>query len=110
MLYGGGEKFYHEHLRYISDEKWNWIQEELAKRIKHSRGKIKSNLYFVGILRCGKCGSVMITETAKGNRYHYYICSARRKHNSCDQKRLTAHKVDEYFKISKKIRKVYVER
>jgi len=96
ILYGGGEKFYHEHLRYISDEKFEEIQKELSKRIKHSRGKMKSNLYFVGILKCGRCGSAMVTETAKGN-YHYYVCSKRRKHNQCDQKRLTAKKVDDYL-------------
>ncbi len=97
LVYGGGEKFYHEHLRYISDEKFQEIQEELSKRVKHSRGKMKSNLYFVGILKCGKCGSAMVTETAKGNSYHYYICSKRRKHNGCNQKRLTAKKVDDYL-------------
>ncbi|EDP72940.1 resolvase domain protein, partial [Hydrogenivirga sp. 128-5-R1-1] len=39
----------------------------------------------------------MVTETAKGNSYHYYICSKRRKHNGCNQKRLTAKKVDDYL-------------
>jgi len=71
-----GEEFYHPHLAYISEEEWNFIQEELERR-KKNKGHAKSDLLFLGLLTCGRCGSPMVTDCAKnryGKRYHYYIC------------------------------------
>ena len=95
ILKAGDEEFYHQHLRYISDEEWQEIQTELARR-KKSTGPAKSNLFFVGLLRCGKCGSAIVSETGKGS-YFYYVCSGRRKHQACNQDRLNAKKVDEFL-------------
>ena len=91
-----GEEFYHEHLRYISDEEWDWIQKELARRGEVKvRGQQKSKLLFIGLLKCGKCGASMTTMRGKG--IPYYSCYNRLNNKTCNQQNLRADKVDEFL-------------
>ncbi len=91
-----GEEFYHENLRYISDEEWDWIQRELSKRGEVKvRGQQKSKLLFIGLLKCGKCGASMTTMRGKG--IYYYSCYNRLNNKTCDQQNLRADKVDEFL-------------
>ena len=95
----GDEEFYHPHLAYISREEWEWIQEELKRRAGN-KGHAKSDLLFIGLLRCKKCGYPMVGESVSkknGKKYYYYVCQGRKKYNSCDQKRLRADVVDEFL-------------
>ena len=101
-----GEEFYHEHLRYISDEKWNWIQKELAKRGEVKvRGQQKSKLLFIGLLKCGKCGASMTI--LRGKNIPYYSCYNRLVNKSCSQKNIRADKVDEF--LINEVRKIFNE-
>ena len=93
------DEFYHPHLAYISSEEWEWIQEELRRR-KENKGHAKSDLLFLGLLTCGKCGSPMVTDCAKnryGTRYHYYVCQKRKNKGECTQERVRADLVDDFL-------------
>ncbi|BAI68978.1 resolvase domain protein [Hydrogenobacter thermophilus TK-6] len=98
----GEIKVYFEDLRYISDEEWGKIQKELQRRHKEEKGRHKAKMFFVGLLKCGRCGSAMTTRTGKGKGglYFYYVCY-NRLHRKCKQEILPAHKVDEF--LSKEI-------
>lgn len=58
-----------------------------------------SNFVFTGILRCGHCGALMSTESAKGRRqrYHYYNCRAAQVHGDCRNRRINAHELDKFL-------------
>lgn len=49
-----------------------------------------SPLLLVGLLRCSKCGSLMISSTGKGGRYTYYCCGKylREGKSSCSGTRM----------------------
>ncbi len=98
----GDIQVYLEDLRYITDDEWNEIQAELERRHKVERGGHRAKLFFVGILRCGKCGAAMTTRTGKSKSglYFYYVCH-NRLHRKCDQEPLPGAKVDEF--LSKEI-------
>ena len=56
-----------------------------------------SPLLLTGMLYCGYCGSSMVSSTAKGGRYTYYLCSRTKKSGveSCKGHRLPAKTFEE---------------
>ncbi len=66
----------------------------------NSGGRPRSEAVFSGILRCGKCGAAMYTETATGRggvRYHYYNCRTFLKGQGCQSRRLSAEALDQFL-------------
>lgn len=94
----GDVKVYFEDLRYITDQEWEEIQKELRRRHSEEKGRHRARLFFVGLLRCGRCGKAMTTRTgrSKSGLYSYYICYNRLQ-KKCNQEILPAHKVDDFL-------------
>ena len=64
----------------LDADEWERLQERLAIRREHVRGKSgKSNYLLSGTLRCGHCGGAM-AGTSKGQegKYRYYFCANRK--------------------------------
>ena len=68
----------------ISEEEWNYIQEELTKRSRGGQVKNNKECLLRRLLRCGICGStlwVVDTSRTRPNKpdYHYskYSCGCR---------------------------------
>ncbi len=94
----GDIRVYFEDLRYITDQEWKEIQEELGRRHNEEKGGHKAKLFFVGLLKCGKCGGAMTTRTGKSKSglYFYYVCYNKLQ-RKCDQETLPARKVDDFL-------------
>lgn len=60
------------------------------------KGRTRSNHLFTGILRCGKCGSAMTVEKARGRggTYSYYSCRTAKIGGLCAIVRYPADKID----------------
>ncbi len=102
-LYKGVLKYnrvevYFEDLRYISDNEWEEVQKLLKERTQE-KGQGKSQLLFLGLLKCGRCGASMTTMRGKGRggMYHYYTCVRRRDYGDCKQENLRADHVDSFL-------------
>lgn len=62
-------------------------------------GSPHSNFVFTGLLKCGKCGSAMQVESAKGRNkyYHYYNCSSNQRGTGCETRRIGAPEFDAWL-------------
>ena len=62
-------------------------------------GSPLSRFLFTGILKCGRCGSSMQTESAKGRsqRYHYYNCRSAQISAQCQSRRISARAFDDWM-------------
>jgi len=62
-------------------------------------GSPNSKFLFTGILKCGKCGASLQTESAKGRsrRYHYYNCRNAQQKGTCPNRRIPAHELDDWL-------------
>ncbi len=58
-----------------------------------------SGHYFTGLLKCGRCGSALLIETAKGRnkRYSYYNCRTAQQGGACQTRRLPADELDSWL-------------
>ncbi|MFZ5621133.1 MAG: recombinase family protein [Pseudomonadota bacterium] len=83
----------------IDMETWSEVQMVMGEDAPTSDGSPHSTFVFTGILRCGRCGSSMQIESAKGRsrRYHYYNCRARQKHGQCENRRISARDLDAWL-------------
>ena len=108
----------------ISNEDWFKAQKIKGKRIYMPPRSNSSKISFLcGLVKCGKCGSNMVTQGCKnrqGKQYYYLICSQKRNLgvSVCDNKMIDVSKLQEivindmksYFNskdINKKI-KLYI--
>ena len=108
----------------ISNEDWFKTQKIKGKRIYMPPRSNSSKISFLcGLVKCGKCGSNMVTQGCKnrqGKQYYYLICSQKRNLgvSVCDNKMIDVSKLQEivindmksYFNskdINKKI-KLYI--
>ena len=69
------------------------VQKRLAERA-HTRYKRNVHDFpFVGLFKCGECGSMITAQWCKGNggRYRYYRCT--KKKGKCGQKYLVEHEL-----------------
>jgi len=85
------------HTAIISDEDFATVQALLEQRAPRENGGSPHSLFvFTGVLRCGKCGSSMQTESAKGRSgiYHYYNCRSAQKGMGCENRRIPAADLD----------------
>lgn len=76
----GGEVVEGVHDAIVDTATWDKAQERLAT-VKRQRPKRKSDRLLAGLLRCARCGRVMMpTHTSKRNRrYTYYLCATAEK-------------------------------
>jgi site-specific DNA recombinase len=84
----------------VSPEIWERVQALLDKaRDATSGGSPKSTHPFTGILRCGRCGSSLQIETARGRSalYSYYSCRGAQQGHACTRRRLRADAMDEWL-------------
>lgn len=88
------------HQGIVPRDEWDRVQDAL-----HGAGPGKvgghplSGFLFTGIAVCGKCGSNMVIETAKGRseRYSYYQCGGWISTGKCQQQRRRAEMLDEFL-------------
>lgn len=84
----------------VSKEVFMSVQNIIGERAPaEGGGSPHSNFVFTGLLKCGRCGSAMQTESAKGNggKYHYYNCSASLRGKSCKSRRIPAGELDNWL-------------
>lgn len=73
-------------------------QSRVTKACQRNKWKAhNSPMLLTGFLRCGKCGSSLVSEKAKGGKYVYYFCSRAKNEGvaSCPGCRLPASAVEE---------------
>ena len=70
----------------LSSELFESVQKVLASKGKPRKRKAKHDFPFVGLFRCGECGSMITAQWAQGKcggRYRYYRCT--KKKGKCSQ-------------------------
>ncbi|KJJ83590.1 recombinase [Candidatus Omnitrophus magneticus] len=104
----------------IVDEKlWEKANRVLmAKLPGHCFRKAPKEYYYLlsGLLRCGKCGSHLISVSSKGQtgkRFFYYICGRSKQGIGCDQKASSATMFDSaliaYFRKASRDQEIIVK-
>lgn len=83
---------------------WDLVQRMLDHDAANTqpdgtRGSPHSTYLFTGMLRCGRCGSSLQIETAKGRhrRYAYYNCRTAQRRGDCVTRRLPARDLDAWL-------------
>ena len=85
----------------ISNEDWFKAQKIKGKRVCLPPRANSSKISFLcGLVKCGKCGSNMVTQGCKnrqGKKYHYLICGKKRNLGSlvCNNKMIDVSKLQE---------------
>lgn len=91
------------HPAIVERDVWDLVQQSLdrdaANTQSGSHGSPHSTYLFTGLLRCGRCGSSLQIETAKGRsrRYGYYNCRAAQRGGACASRRLPARALDSWL-------------
>lgn len=88
------------HEAIISLDKWTMVQQLIKSSVVNAEsGSPLSRFLFTGILKCGRCGSSMQIETAKGRsrRYHYYNCRSAQHASGCANRRIRATEFDRWM-------------
>jgi DNA invertase Pin-like site-specific DNA recombinase len=103
IVYNGVE---HEgkHEKVIDEETWYKVKEVLHSHINGERTRVHEH-YLKSTVYCGSCGARLIITNVKsrsGDRYPYFICSARHsKRNNCKQPAIlideVAAKIEEMY-------------
>lgn len=76
------------------------VQQLMGQRaLREGGGSPRSNFVFTGLLKCGRCGSSMQTESAtgRGGRYYYYNCRQALKGEGCFNRRISAPDFDRWM-------------
>lgn len=84
----------------IDIDLWDRVQTEMDRETpKQDSGSPHSRFLFTGLLKCGRCGASLQTESAKGRsrRYYYYNCRSAQKLGACSNRRMQAHSFDEWL-------------
>jgi DNA invertase Pin-like site-specific DNA recombinase len=87
------------HEAFISPEKWLAVQERFKVNTYLKKPKYPMPL-LKGVLRCAKCGRLMIRATQKGSHGQVlssYVCSKRNQlgRDACDMSAIRCNKIDE---------------
>jgi site-specific DNA recombinase len=61
----------------VSRECWQRVQELLDVRAENKTRKVKHDFAYTGLVRCGHCGCLLVSELKKG-KYVYYHCTGNR--------------------------------
>lgn len=87
----------------VTEEDFMRVQDIMSRRApRENGGSPHSGFVFTGILRCGKCGSAMQTESATGRNatYRYYNCRSALKGQGCENRRIPAQEFDDWMVAS----------
>lgn len=82
----------------IDEETFERVQQRLRQNAKNpSRGRATTDYLLISKLFCGHCGKPMGAECAnkKGERYHYYACSGKKRFRNCDKKNVPKDLIEE---------------
>lgn len=93
-----------KHEPIVDANTWDKVQEILRSHVNGERTRIHEH-YLKSTVYCGRCGARLIIHNAKsrsGDRYPYFICSAKHnKRNDCKQKAVlideVASKIEELY-------------
>ena len=99
-----GVQYPGKHEAIIDDKTWNKVQAILKSHINGERTRIHEH-YLKSTVYCAKCGARLIIHNAKsrsGDRYPYFVCSAKQnKRNDCKQRATlideVALKIEEWY-------------
>ena len=86
----------------ISNEDWFRAQYVKGKRkVLAPRSNTSKISYLCGLVRCGKCGSNMVTQGCRnrqGRKYYYLICTTKRNISSslCNNKMIEVTKLQDF--------------
>ena len=86
----------------ISNEGWFIAQYVKGKRkVLAPRSNTSKISYLCGLVRCGKCGSNMVTQGCRnrqGRKYYYLICTTKRNISSslCNNKMIEVTKLQDF--------------
>ena len=87
-----------KHEKIVNEYLWEEVQAVLRSNVCGERTRIHEH-YLKSTVYCGKCGARLIIHNAKsrcGNRYPYFVCSARHsKRNNCDQRSLLIDEIED---------------
>ena len=77
----------------ISPDLFEAVQKRLKERAMPRKSKKSHNFPFVGLFRCGECGSMITAQWTKGHGglYRYYRCT--KKNGKCEQGYLQEEKL-----------------
>ena len=85
-----------KHETIVDEATWDKVQVILRSHVVGERTRIHEH-YLKSTVYCGKCGARLIIHNAKsrtGNRYPYFVCSAKHnKRNDCMQRSLLIDEV-----------------
>jgi len=90
-----------QHEALVDSELWEKANRILVAKMPGHRftQKPKTYIFYLeGLMKCGKCGSSMITTHSIGQRkgkFHYYICGRRKQGLGCDSSAIPAKTFDE---------------
>ena len=113
-----GETHKGEHDPLIDKPTWEKANKMISASLPGHRflPKPKAYVYLLErLLRCGSCGSHLITTHAMGrtNKFHYYTCSRMKQGLGCTMPRINAQTMDnalvEYFQRSSKDRELIIQ-
>ena len=99
-----GAQYPGKHEPIVDESLWDKVQEILRSHVNGERERIHSH-YLKSTVYCGSCGARLVIHNAKsrsGDRYPYFVCSARHnKRNDCRQRSLlideVAAKIEELY-------------
>ena len=92
-----GVKYPGKHSAIVDEATWDKVQEVLRSHVNGERVRIHEH-YLKSTVYCGKCGARLIIHNAKsrsGDRYPYFVCSAKHnKRNDCKQRSLLIEEIE----------------
>ena len=109
VVYTGNVTFHEEvfqgrHEAIVADDLFNRVQE-ILKRNREHKGNVRdprNHLFLLqGLIRCGRCGSVMTPKTSigRGGKKHFYYQCTKNSHSvgtECGAKYVPAEAAEEY--------------
>lgn len=99
-----GEEFDGQHEAIVEQSLFDRVQEILAKNREiggNSRGEVEHVFLLQGLLRCGRCGSMMSSTwcTGRDDKKHFYYQCTRQSHSArtmCDARYAPALAIEEF--------------
>ena len=95
------------HVPLVSKKLFDKVQENLEKN-KKTHTNHKSEFDFLGLIKCGECGSSITAEkhvknykrTRRTATYIYYRCTKKQGKGSCSQKYITASSLEKKLRVA----------
>ncbi|MFH2203563.1 MAG: recombinase family protein [Elusimicrobiota bacterium] len=82
------------HVGLIPREQFEMIQSRLKENARVPSERLHSRNVLTGLLKCGRCGSLMTTAKGKSSAYYYYACGNRLRGRGCDLEYIAARSLE----------------